>query len=134
MRTFSALTIAVAMGLFSIVSAHAAGFSNIVVSSQENATESEPTIAKDTPKIFMSADLDDVSAGSKVTVSWISVDSGGAAPPNYKIDAVDINITDGINQVTSNLSEPTAGWPVGTYRVDLAVDGNVLGSANFAVK
>ena len=67
-------------------SAQAAKFDDIVIASNEDAVTSETTFAKDTPELFLSADLSDAPAGTKVTVSWISVDSSGVAPPNYKID------------------------------------------------
>ncbi len=127
---------AVAVALFTLTfaaSAQAASFDNIVVASTEGASASETTFAADTAKIFLSADLSDAQSGSKVTVSWISVDSNGVAPANYKIDEVNLDITNQ-NQITSSLSKPTNGWPIGTYRVDLAVDGTVLGSVDFSVQ
>jgi hypothetical protein len=39
-----------------------------------------------------------------------------------------------MNILDGNLSKPTSGWPVGTYRVDLSVDGVVLKSLDFEVK
>lgn len=108
-------------------------FSNIVIASTENATESEATFATDTAELFLSANLADAASGAKVTISWISVDSHGVAPANYKIDEVNLTIKNE-NIVTSTLTKPTNGWPVGTYRTDLAVDGTVLGSIDFEVK
>ena len=61
------------------------------------------------------------------------MDSHGVAPANYKIDEVNFTITNE-NIITSTLTKPTNGWPVGTYRVDLAVDGTVVGSIDFEVK
>ena len=134
MRHWIAVAAIALFSLTSIVSAEAApSFSNIVVASTENATSSETTFKTDTPELFLSADLADAASGAKVTVSWISIDSKGVAPPNYKIDEVNFTIANE-NIVTSTLTKPTNGWPVGTYRTDLAVDGTVLGSINFEVK
>lgn len=127
---------AIAVALFTLpfaATAQAAKFDNIVIASTENATESETTFAADTAKLFLSANLSEASSGAKVTIQWISVDSHGVAPANYKIDEVNLTITNE-NIITSTLTKPTNGWPVGTYRVDLAVDGTVDGSIDFEVK
>ncbi|SCB32944.1 hypothetical protein [Rhizobium lusitanum] len=113
----------------------AAGFENIIVSTEKDADTTQDSFAPDTPKIFVSADLtEDVPAGSKVNIAWISVDSGGAAPPNYKIDEVNLDITSTINHVDSALTKPNSGWPVGTYKIEFSVDGKPMESVGFAVK
>jgi len=113
----------------------AAGFENIIVSTEKDADTTQDSFAPDTPKIFVSADLtEDVPAGSKVNIAWISVDSGGAAPPNYKIDEVNLDITSIINHVDSALTKPNSGWPVGTYKIEFSVDGKPMESVGFVVK
>lgn len=113
----------------------AAGFENIIVSTEKDADTTQDSFAPDTPKIFVSADLtEDVPAGSKVNIAWISVDSGGVAPPNYKIDEVNLDITSIINHVDSALTKPNSGWPVGTYKIEFSVDGKPMESVGFAVK
>ena len=115
--------------------AHAAGFEDIVLSSTEDAEQSETTFATDTPKIFLSADItDDVDSGSKITVAWISIDSGGVAPPNYKIDEVNLDVGMIDNHVDASLSRPDNGWPVGTYQVQIIVDGKLEETVDCAVK
>ena len=128
------LAIVAALGAlaFPVVPAQAAGFSNIVVSTSEDGTTSQSNFPVDTPVLYVSADLDDVASTSKLTFSWISVDSHGVAPANYVIDQVSMD-AGGNNQVYSNLTKPTAGWPVGTYRVDLAIDGTVENSVDFSI-
>ncbi len=126
---------AATMSVFSLApAASAAGFENIVLTSEKDAEEAEEVFATDTPAIYISADLADVETGSTVTVSWVSVDSGRVAPPNYEIDSVNLDIGMIDNHVNSSLSKPNAGWPVGDYRVDLAVDGEVADSVEFAVE
>ncbi|MBM7045880.1 hypothetical protein JTP94_12085 [Rhizobium lusitanum] len=113
----------------------AAGFENIIVSTEKDADTTQDSFAPDTPKIFVSAELaEDVPAGSKVNIAWISVDSGGAAPPNYKIDEVNLDITSMINHVNSALTKPNSGWPVGTYKIEFSVNGKPMESVDFAVK
>lgn len=135
MRALAAFAAAVATALFMTISAQAAGFSSIVIAADKDATESAGTFATDTPKIFLTAQMEDVATGSTVTVHWIAVDTKGVAPANYNIASVDLKITDGMNVLDSDLSKPDNGWPVGTYRVDIAVDGNVVTSSDtFDVK
>lgn len=115
--------------------AQAEGFENIVLSASEGAEETQATFAPDTAKIFLSADLTDaVASGSKLTVSWISVDSGGVAPANYKIDEVSFEIGMIENHVDASMTKPDAGWPVGTYQVQIAVDDALKETVDFAVK
>lgn len=86
-----------------------------------------------TPKIFVHAEMVDVPHGSKVSSDWIAEDTGGAAPPNYKIDSVALDAGMLTNVVTFSLSKPNKGWPAGKYRVDLFIDGKAAGAAHFKV-
>ncbi len=56
--------------------------------------------------------------GAKVEGVWVAVKTD-AAPANYKIDAATLTIDNAQEEVTFSLSKPTAGWPVGTYQVEL---------------
>ncbi|NLR97818.1 hypothetical protein HGP17_13450 [Rhizobium sp. P38BS-XIX] len=113
----------------------AAGFENIVVSTDKDADTTQDSFAPDTPKIFVTAELTkDVPSGSKVNIAWIAVDTGGAAPPNYKIDAVDVDITSMINRVNSDMTKPNNGWPVGSYKIEFSVDGKPMESVDFTIK
>ena len=131
MRLLATVAAFSALALF-VVPAEAAGFTNVVLSTTKDDTTSQTNFPADTPALYVSADLVDVASTSKITFSWISVDSHGAAPANYVIDKVDLDV--GVNNhVDSQLSKPTAGWPVGTYRVDLAIDGAVADTVPFSI-
>jgi len=112
-----------ALALF-VVPAEAASFANVVLSATKDDATSQANFPIDTPVLYVSADLVDVAATSKLT--------HGAAPPNYVIDKVDLDVGAN-NQVDSQLSKPTAGWPAGTYRVDLAIDGVVADTVPFSI-
>ncbi|WP_246662716.1 hypothetical protein [Rhizobium sp. P44RR-XXIV] len=131
------LLFALAFSTMTAVSSYAwaAGFENIVVSTEEDADATQDSFAADTPKIFVSAELTkDVPSGSKVNIAWIAIDTGGVAPPNYKIDEVNLDITSMINHVNSALSKPNNGWPVGTYKIEFSVDGKPMESVGFSIK
>jgi len=115
--------------------AWAAGFKDIVVSTKEGSDAAQSSFAPDTPKIFVSAYLTkDVPSGSDVNIAWIAVDTGGAAPANYKIDSVDLHIGSLTNHVKSAMTKPNNGWPVGSYEIDFSVNGKVMEKTDFTVK
>jgi len=115
--------------------AFAAGFENIVISATEGAEASDAAIPADAAKIFMSATItDDVDSGTKLTVAWIAVDVGAAAPANTKVADISFDVGAIDNHVTASISKPDAGWPVGSYAVQFIVDGELMETAPFTVQ
>jgi hypothetical protein len=107
-------------------------YADIKLSDSEDGSAMQ-SFAPDTAQIFLHAGLVDVASGSKLGSTWIAEDTGGAAPANFKIDSVEVTAGALTNVTTFSLSKPNAGWPVGTYRVDLSIDGKPAGSAHFKV-
>ncbi len=107
-------------------------FADVTVSDSEDGDATE-AFAPTATKIFVHAGLVDTARGSKVSSDWIAEDTGGVAPANYKIDSVVLDTGMLTNVVNFSLSKPTAGWPVGKYRVDLFIDDKVVGAAHFMV-
>ena len=132
MKAALILAVATLSALSFAMPAQAAGFANVVLSATKDSGTAQSNFPADTPMIYISADLTDVASTSKITFSWISVDSHGVAPANYTIDKVDLDVGSN-NQVNSQISKPTAGWPVGTYKVDMAIDGAVADSVPFSI-
>lgn len=113
----------------------ASGFQNIVVSAKEDSDAAQSSFAPNTPKIFVSAHLTkEVPSGSDVNIAWIAVDTGGVAPPNYKIDSIDLHIGSLTNHVKSAMTEPNNGWPVGSYEIQFSVNGKVMETTDFTIK
>src|SRR5258706_272935 len=104
-----------------------------LVLSDSKGGNAKSTFKPQTAKIFLNAKLVEVPTGAKVKSEWIAVDTGGAAPPHYRIDSVEMTVGPLINNVDFNFSKPTAGWPVGDYRVDLFIDGKPAGNVKFKV-
>ncbi len=71
-------------------------------------------------------------ANTKIRATWYAVDVGNVAPPNTLIDSSEL-MTDGSRDIDFTLS-PNSVWAVGTYRVEIAVNGNVEQVVNFSVK
>jgi hypothetical protein len=121
--------------LASASAAWASGFEDIIISNAKGADETETTLPADSAAIYLSAGVtDDISSGSKITVSWIAVDTNGVAPANYKIDEATFDIGSLENHVDASLSKPNAGFPVGKYKVVLSVDGKVMEIVEFSIK
>ena len=85
-----------------------------------------------TPKIFLSSKLADVPTGAKLTGTWIA-EKTKAAPPNYRIDSVDLTVGPLMNQANFSMSKPNAGWPAGDYRVELFINGKLASTVRFKV-
>ncbi len=69
---------------------------------------------------------------TKFTATWYAVDLGGVVPPNTKIDVTDLT-----TERTRNLDfalAPTTTWPIGKYRVDISVNGQLDQSADYTVR
>jgi hypothetical protein len=108
-------------------------YADLKLSDSEDG-DAKSSFAPDTAKIFLHAGLVDVATGAKLGAAWIAEDTGGVAPANYKIDSMETAAGAIANVETFSLSKPTAGWPVGTYRVDLFIDGKAAGSVHFKVE
>ncbi len=133
MKTLRMLVVTSAVA--SASSVWASGFEDVIISNAKNADETETTLPADSAAIYLSADVtDDVSSGSKITVSWIAVDTNGVAPANYKIDESSFNIGSVENRPDASLSKPNAGFPVGRYKVVLSVDGKAMETVEFSIK
>lgn len=77
----------------------------------------------DVKKIVFAGRMQNAKPGAVYKVTWISEKTTGA-PENFEIATVDVAVPpDGRGVIESNLSKPDAGWPVGTYRVDVSYDG-----------
>jgi hypothetical protein len=110
-----------------------AHYGSVVLSDAKDSIKPKEIFAPDTPKIFVTAQLVDVAPGTKLRGAWIA-EKTDVAPPNYEIDATDLEIGGGMNQANFALGKPDAGWPVGEYRVDLAINGTVAKSLRFKVE
>ena len=85
----------------------------------------------DAPKIVLHVELLDVPNGTTVAADWIA-EKTAVVPANYKIDSASLT-SSGQKELEFSMSRPNTGWPAGSYRVDLSIDGEAAKSVNFTV-
>jgi hypothetical protein len=132
----STLLLGLALFALSAGAAYAAGdhIGRTALVVGDDGKEAQTVFATDAPKIVLHAELKGAEAGAKVEGIWIAVKTD-AAPANYKIDAATLTLdSSALEEVTFSLSKPTAGWPVGTYQVDLTYNGTAEKSVPFSVE
>jgi len=71
-------------------------------------------------------------ANTKFKATWFVTDVGSAADPNSLIDQTELT-TEGTRNIDFTLAPKTV-WPVGTYRVEIYVNGVLDTVKNFSVK
>jgi len=88
----------------------------------------------DTAMIFAHVDVHGAPTGTKVSSTWIA-EKTDRAPPNTTIRSVDVTLGVIDNSADFSLSKPTtaAGWPIGSYRVDVSAGGKVVKAGHFEV-
>jgi len=131
-RAFLPLIVAlVVCGLADDAQAAAPRYADLVLSDVKDGA-AKAVFRPDTAKIFLRTTLVDVPTGSKVKSDWIAVKTQ-VAPPNYKIDSLEMKVGVVTNRADFNFSKPTSGWPEGDYRVDLFIDGKSAANIAFRI-
>jgi len=106
-------------------------YSDVVLSDTEDGP-AKSTFKPDTPKLYIRTKLVDMPTGTKLKGDWIA-EKTKVAPPNYKIDSVELRVGTLMNAAKFSLSKPNAGWPEGEYRTDLFIDGKPATQVKFKV-
>ncbi len=75
--------------------------------------------------------LQNAPANTKVTATWYANDLGGPPDCNVSLTSTDIT-TEGTRNIDFTLTPPST-WPVGTYRVEVAVNGTLDTVVTFTV-
>ena len=120
-------------GLLFTVSAFADPHFGRVAFSDNEDGDAAVTFAPDAPKIYMHIELLDWDKDAAVSGAWIAEKVEGA-PPNYTIDTSAVEAKSGFKELTLSLSKPNNGWPVGSYRVEVSVDGKKVKTEHFTVE
>lgn len=84
-----------------------------------------------TGAIFVYAMLDELPAGARVSAAWIALKTD-QLQDNTKFQDTTKTMGPGTFQYFFNF-KPQKGWPIGTYRVDISINGHVGKSVSFRV-
>lgn len=76
--------------------------------------------------------IEDAPANTTFKATWYAIDVGDAADPNTLIDSTEIT-SDGSRYLDFNLT-PNSGWPSGTYKVEIYVNGTLDQVVDFSVE
>jgi hypothetical protein len=91
------------------------------------------TFPADTAMIYCTWKAEGVKVGDPARGVWIAEDVGAAAPPNYKIDEASLNLPFA-NAGSFSVSKPTAGWPVGKYRLEIYLGKSLSKTVPFVIE
>ena len=91
-------------------------------------------VSADTEELVFKYEVKGDSSGQAVSGSWIAEDVGDAAPPETLIDApAEVKLGSLENLVTFKLSRPTAGWPLGKYRLEVKAGDKMIDTQKFSI-
>ena len=82
------------------------------------------------PAFYVSGDINNAPDGTVIAAVWYYAEED----PDYLIDSSQYEVEDGVNTFYFTLSIPDNGWPLGTYAVDLMIDGEVVKTLSFTVE
>lgn len=137
MRTKIARLIAAIAALLTVAgmihTARAADFSNVVVSSAEDG-ENQTAFPRETPEIFIRANMVDMVPGSVVTITWLAVDTGPENPPNFRLNQVSLPVGKVGRLLRTSIARPGDRWRPGSYRVRLSLDRQTLERIDFTIE
>lgn len=119
--------------LLALGSVHAAEPSVKAAIAVDENTRPTDTFSADTPKLIAFFLTEGTKKGDVVHCVWIATDVGDAAPANTKIDESSLTAEKDDFSGGFSLSKPTAGWPLGTYRVEMSLNDKLATTAPFHI-
>lgn len=105
----------------------------VVLSAQKEASRHQESFAPATERIYARLPLERVPAGAKVTAVWYAVQTP-VTPTETEIGRVDVPLQQAVLEGRFDIGRPPAGWPAGTYRLDVLVNDRKVQSAAFRVQ
>jgi len=106
------------------------------VTQERVPTRSVYVLPPTVPEVYCAWMLLGAKAGDQITGTFVVVDVGDVAPPNYVIDT-------GISKIPPSqsdtawehfkLSRPSNGWPLGSYQVERRKNGVLVAVASFVI-
>lgn len=96
------------------------------VDQQSKIANPTSSIKPDTPEVFLSFEVRNVSRETSVEVHWTYLGT------NEVVKQAPIKIAED-RRMSSSLTKPTKGFPTGEFKVAVLLDGKEAGSVNFSV-
>ena len=88
----------------------------------------------DVPKLMAFFLTTGTGAGDELNGKWIAEDVGDAAPAETLIDEATVVGDKSDFTGAFSMSKPTAGWPVGKYRVEVYSGETLVATAPFVIE
>jgi uncharacterized protein YceK len=95
------------------------------------------TFTPETPVIYVSAGIKGLTKGEMVTGTLIAVDvtdSEGTQIRDHEVTFAELKAPGEESTMQFKFSAPTTGWPVGTYKVDIAGTGKLIETVEVTVE
>jgi hypothetical protein len=108
-----------------------ANITNAHLASDESDTSTVTSYSPSDPGFYCYFDLNNAPDSTVVKGVWTLVSADGYES-NSEIDSAEI--TGGDNTYYFSLAGGTDPWPVGSYKIDLYIDGNLVETIDFEVK
>ncbi len=108
-----------------------ANITNAHLASDESDTTTVTSYSPSDPGFYCYFDLNNAPDGTVVKGVWTLVSADGYEP-NSEIDSAEI--TGGDDTYYFSLGGSTDLWPVGTYKIDLYIDGSLVETIQFEVQ
>ncbi len=104
---------------------------------KEEITNQTKTFSPDTPVIYVSAGIKGLTKGEVVSGTLVAVDvtdSEGTRIRDYEVVSTEREAPAEESTMQFKFSAPTTGWPVGTYKVDVAGSGQLIDTVEVTVE
>ena len=112
-------------------SASTANITNAHMATDENDTTQTTVYSPDTPTFYCFYDLNNASEDTVVRGVWTLVSAEGY-DENSEIDSAEITGSD--DSYYFSLDRAADTWPVGQYKIDLYINGNLVETVEFQVQ
>jgi hypothetical protein len=104
-----------------------------IILAKDTTGEMTTKFNSDVSKLYARWQASDLAKGTKLRSVWIAEDVGEVAPPNYKVDETTVVTPAPPSSGTFSLSRPNAGWPIGSYRVEIYADDALIETLKFTI-
>jgi hypothetical protein len=124
------LLVLIASILVACGSSAPAGVSNLVLSSDKGGTNKTTFAPTDT--VYLSADVNQVDAGTSFDVKWYALNVSGQDPSTPFVTS-NVAYSSG-NNLSANINSTTGGFPVGQYKVEVDMNGAKVSEQTFDIQ